>query len=179
MKQGMDVYKHIMDSPIGTLRLYATEDHLVGLLMEKEKESGIQKRFENAILQNNKILEWAVHELHLYFLGKQMHFAVPMALWGTSFQQAVWRELQSIPAGELRSYGEHAARLAYPNAMRAVGAAVGSNPISIFVPCHRVIGKTGHLTGYAGGLETKMWLLRHEGHEIRNNKIQRSQHGHW
>ena len=88
---------------------------------------------------------------------------IPVQMEGSDFQKTVWRELQNIPAGETRSYQEIAVRIGNPNAVRAVGLANSRNPISIAIPCHRVIGKDGTLTGYAGGLERKSWLLKHEG----------------
>ena len=98
-------------------------------------------------------------ELAEYFAGKRKTFSVPLDMRGTSFQKNVWHALLAIPFGETRSYGQLAKQLGSPQAMRAVGAANGRNPISIVVPCHRVIGSSGKLTGFAGGLETKAWLL--------------------
>lgn len=99
------------------------------------------------------------HELDQYFAGRLQTFSTPLALLGTPFQQAVWRELQTIPYGETRSYKEQAARIGKPQAMRAVAAANGQNRISILIPCHRVIGSDGSLTGYGGGLERKRALI--------------------
>jgi methylated-DNA-[protein]-cysteine S-methyltransferase len=103
------------------------------------------------------------HWLDLYFGGTQPDFDIPLHLQGTPFQQAVWHELLKIPYGECRTYGDIAAALGKPKAAQAVGQAVGANPVSILVPCHRVIGKDGSLTGYDGGIDNKILLLRLEG----------------
>jgi methylated-DNA-[protein]-cysteine S-methyltransferase len=108
------------------------------------------------------VLARAATQLAEYFAGARRVFDVPLAPRGTDFQQGVWRELARIPYGETRSYGELARVLGRPSASRAVGAANGKNPISILVPCHRVIAGSGALTGYAGGLDAKRWLLAHE-----------------
>lgn len=105
--------------------------------------------------------------LQRYFAGEVAAIAdLPTQTGGTAFQQQVWRELRRIPCGQTISYGALAARLGRPTAARAVGMANGSNPISIVVPCHRVIGANGTLTGYAGGVERKRWLLKHEGYSL-------------
>ncbi|MFN6262128.1 MAG: methylated-DNA--[protein]-cysteine S-methyltransferase [Chromatiaceae bacterium] len=108
------------------------------------------------------LLKEAVNQLRQYFAGERQTFTLPLAAAGTLFQQQVWRQLGQIPFGHTQSYGELAQRLGNKNAMRAVGAANGRNPIAIVVPCHRVIGADGKLTGYAGGLDRKIWLLQHE-----------------
>lgn len=108
------------------------------------------------------VLALAAAQLAEYFDGARRDFDVPLAPRGTGFQRLVWRELAKIPYGETRSYGELARALGRPAASRAVGAANGRNPISILVPCHRVIAGSGALTGYAGGLAAKRWLLEHE-----------------
>ena len=118
---------------------------------------------EQATHVTHPILQQAKDELNRYFAGEKVTFATPLDLQGTSFQISVWRELCNIPYGETRSYGELALTIGRPNAPRAVGAANGSNPIAIIVPCHRVIGSNGTLTGYGGGLPTKSWLLKLEG----------------
>jgi methylated-DNA-[protein]-cysteine S-methyltransferase len=105
----------------------------------------------------------AVRQLNEYFAGSRREFDLPLRPQGTLFQQRVWQQLTEIRYGETLSYGELAKRIGNPNASRAVGLANGSNPISIVVPCHRVIGADGSLTGYGGGLERKRWLLAHEG----------------
>ena len=102
-------------------------------------------------------------QLNDYFTGKRTTFDVTLATHGTAFQQAVWQALTEVPFGQTQSYSDIAHALNNPKAVRAVGAANGKNPISIIVPCHRIIGANGKLTGYAGGLERKQWLLEHEG----------------
>jgi methylated-DNA-[protein]-cysteine S-methyltransferase len=109
--------------------------------------------------ENPRPLAEAVRQLRAYFDGTLRRFDLPLAPEGTPFQQRVWRELCGIPYGETISYGELAQRIGNPNASRAVGLANGSNPISIVIPCHRVIGTSGKLTGYGGGLKNKEWLL--------------------
>jgi len=117
------------------------------------------------IMQGEEIapLQQAVDELRRYFVGEHVQFSCPVDLRGTPFQLSVWRELCRIPYGETRSYSEIACAVGQPNASRAVGAANGANPVAIIVPCHRVIGSSGMLTGYGGGLPTKSWLLSLEG----------------
>lgn len=102
-------------------------------------------------------------QLNDYFAGKRTTFDVTLATHGTAFQQAVWQALTAVPFGQTQSYSDIAHALNNPKAVRAVGTANGKNPISIIVPCHRIIGANGKLTGYAGGLERKQWLLEHEG----------------
>jgi len=108
------------------------------------------------------VLQQAASQLGEYFAGSRQTFSVPLAPAGTAFQQQVWQYLQQIPYGETRSYGAQATALGKPSAMRAVGAANGRNPIAIIVPCHWVVAANGKLTGYAGGIAHKVWLLRHE-----------------
>ncbi len=97
-----------------------------------------------------------------YFAGRRTTFDIPLDLRGTEFQVTVWRALAEIPFGQTSTYGEQAARIGRPSAARAVGAANGRNPVSIVLPCHRIVGKDGSLTGFAGGLDTKQYLLDHE-----------------
>lgn len=112
---------------------------------------------------HNPHLDLLTQELTAYFMGKLTKFSVAVTTHGTAFQKNVWSALQSIPFGETRSYGEIAKSIQNPNSVRAVGAANGNNCIAIIIPCHRVIGSNGKLTGYAGGLWRKEWLLKHEG----------------
>lgn len=131
------------------LILIANESALTGVYFSlKPKEQGPAK-----------IIDWAKRELEEYFLGKRQEFMVPVELHGTEFQQKVWAALQAIPYGQTRSYGQIAAQIGLPKAVRAVGLANSKNPVSIMVPCHRVIGSKGQLTGYAAGLENKKFLL--------------------
>jgi len=111
----------------------------------------------------NRWMNQAANELLAYFAGNLRVFTVPLDMQGTDFQLRVWNELLKIPYGETRSYAQIAEAVGRPKAVRAVGAANGSNPLAIIVPCHRVIGADGSLTGYAGGVARKRWLLEHEG----------------
>ncbi len=148
-----------MESPIGRLRLVAEDGALVGVFMEGHGRSTVRA----AVLGvGEPVLEEAARQLAAWFAGERTSFDLPLRPEGTPFQSAVWKALREIPYGETRSYREIAAGLEQPKAMRAVGAANGRNPISIIVPCHRVIGASGALTGYAGGVERKRWLLGHE-----------------
>lgn len=113
-----------------------------------------------------RILDRAAAQLGEYFAGERTTFDLELAPEGTEFQQKVWMLLRAIPFGETRSYGQLATKLKRPTASRAVGAANGRNPLGIIVPCHRVIGASGDLTGYAGGLPMKRWLLAHEQRQL-------------
>ena len=144
-----------LPSPLGLLRLYAHSDELVGVYLP-EQEAPAAPHFATPILSD------AANQLVEYFAGRRHTFDLPLAPRGTGFQQRVWRALTAIPYGETRSYGELAHSIGRPSASRAVGAANGKNPISIIIPCHRVIAASGELTGYAGGLAAKKWLLEHE-----------------
>lgn len=117
--------------------------------------------------QDGETLAPYLAEFEAYFAGRLQRFTLPLAASGTEFQQAVWQALCDIPYGETRSYGDIARAIGKPNAMRAVGAANGRNPLSIIVPCHRVIGQNGSLTGYAGGLEIKKALLQLENIKVK------------
>ena len=150
-----------MDSPIGRLLLTSDGSALTGLYMEPHRKAqSMDGWVEDATVEP---LSAAVQQLTEYFAGARREFDLPLRLQGTPFQQRVWRELTEIPYGETWSYGKLAKRISKPSASRAVGLANGRNPISIMVPCHRVIGADGSLTGYGGGLERKRWLLAHEG----------------
>ena len=152
----------IVDSPIGRLLLQTDGASLTGLYMDVAGRPfpGMNDSEEDA---NASPLPEAARQLQEYFAGNRRDFDLPLRLNGTLFQQRVWRALTEIPYGETWSYGELAKRIGNPNASRAVGLANGRNPISILVPCHRVIGADGSLTGYGGGLQRKQWLLAHEG----------------
>ena len=162
-----------VDSPIGRLLLTSDAAALTGLYMEKERR--LRPADPTAIEDpEHPLLAGVAVQLAEYFAGDRRVFDVPLAARGTDFQRGVWDELTRIEFGRTCSYGEIARRLGKPGASRAVGLANGSNPISIIVPCHRVIGADGSLTGYGGGLERKQWLLRHEGMEIPENDTQQS-----
>jgi len=143
-------------SPIGTLRLYAALDQLVGVYFtDRAAPDGVRRR--------TGVLDETAAQLAEYFAGRRRDFALDLAPRGTGFQQLVWQALVRIPYGETRSYGELARSIGRPAASRAVGAANGQNPIPIILPCHRLIGANGDLTKYGGGLDAKRWLLDHEG----------------
>ena len=145
-------------SPVGRLTLVAGEAGLVAILWENEDP----KRVPLGPAEGDAgrpILREAERQLSDYFAGRRTVFDLPLDFRGTAFQRAVWGELLKIPYGETRSYGEIAWAIGSPSAVRAVGAANGRNPISIVAPCHRVIGASGKLTGFAGGLEAKAFLL--------------------
>jgi len=118
-----------------------------------------KKDFVGFTAAETPLIKKAAAQLEEYFAGRRVKFDLPLAPAGTEFQRSVWKALQTIPSGETRSYGEIAARIGNPKASRAVGMANNRNPIAIVIPCHRVIGSDGSLTGYAGGLESKRYLL--------------------
>ena len=142
-------------SPLGRLRLFARGEELVGLHLPTSEEP-------DAPVRATPVLERTVRQLEEYFAGTRHAFDLPLAPEGTGFQQLVWRALLAIPYGGTCSYGAIARSIGRPAASRAVGAANGANPIAIIVPCHRVIGASGDLTGYGGGMVAKRWLLDHE-----------------
>lgn len=150
----------IIDSPLGKLTLQASNEGLTGLWMEI---TTTQPTDLGEWQPNHPILQQAENELARYFANEINKFSVPIAAKGTDFQKSVWHQLTRIDFGETRSYQDIANAIGNPKAVRAVGLANGKNPISIIVPCHRVIGKDGKLTGYAGGVDRKQWLLKHEG----------------
>jgi methylated-DNA-[protein]-cysteine S-methyltransferase len=154
----MSLAYKVMQSPVGNLKLVASDQGLVAILWQNDKPSRVRL---NELVEDttHPILLDTERELGEYFAGKRRGFSVPLDMRGTAFQKNVWHALLAIPFGETRSYGQLAKQLGNPQAMRAVGAANGRNPISIIVPCHRVIGSSGKLTGFAGGLETKARLL--------------------
>lgn len=143
-----------MDSPVGELVLAATGDGLTHVLFGHSMSEA-----PTGSADGGPIVAAAAAQLREYFAGTRRDFDLPLCPTGTDFQRAVWASLRDIPYGETRCYGELAARIGRPAAVRAVGAANGRNPISIIVPCHRVIGRNGTLTGYGGGLPAKRTLL--------------------
>lgn len=150
--------KHaVIDSPIGPLTLVADGDALAGLYMAEH-------RHRPAIdgPRDDTVLPAVREQLAAYFARDLKEFDLPLATTGSEFQRQVWAALTTIPYGETWSYGRLAAEIGRPLASRAVGLANGRNPVSIVVPCHRVVGSNGSLTGYGGGLERKQWLIAHE-----------------
>ena len=142
------------DSPIGLIEVGGTNEGITSLFFVEERRPDAM---------SNVLCAEAVRQIAEYFQGTREDFELPLELTGTRFQRQVWTELTVIPFGQTVSYGDLARTIGKPSAVRAVGAANGQNPVSIIVPCHRVIGSDGGLTGYGGGLERKEWLLKHEG----------------
>ena len=157
---------HAVSSPLGLITLAASEKGLCGLWFENQKHGPSLTMIQSwRIDPSNPFLQQAQMQLLAYFSGQHTVFNVPLDLSvGTPFQQSVWQALLAIPSGASQSYGALARQLNNPKAVRAVGTAVGRNPVSIIVPCHRILGSGGQLTGYAGGLWRKQALLRLEGH---------------
>lgn len=153
------MYYRYLNTPIGDLLLAGDDD---GLSMIGFPEGKMRRDPEPDWVVNEQVFDEAVRQLEEYFAGQRREFDLPLHLTGTEFQVRVLEELQRIPYGETTSYGDIAERIGRPKAMRAVGAANGRNPIPIVIPCHRVIGSGGALTGFGGGLDTKAALLRLE-----------------
>jgi methylated-DNA-[protein]-cysteine S-methyltransferase len=152
-----------MASPIGDLTLLATQEAVVAIHWDSEPfQAGLTADVVDVQPGQHAVLDDAVRQLAEYFAGDRLEFDLPLEPNGTPFQRQAWTALRAIPFGETISYGEQARRLGDRNKSRAVGAANGKNPIPIVVPCHRVVGAKGHLTGFAGGLGVKAWLLEHE-----------------
>ena len=157
----MTYFYKTMKSPVGNLLLIAVDEGLSALLWEGDNLSRIRAKPDIEDI-NHRILKQAEVEINEYFSGIRTSFSVPMVPEGTDFQLSVWEELKKIPYATTISYGELAKRIGNPKASRAVGAANGKNPLSIVVPCHRVIGSSGKLTGFAGGIKVKSQLLNIE-----------------
>jgi len=157
-------FKHV-PSPVGKLKLVATDDGLTAILWENDNPNRVKlgNMVEN---ESHPVLKLAERQLNEYFAGKRKKFELPLDFNGTEFQQSVWKALLTIPFGETRSYTQIAKQISRPKAVRAVGAANGKNPISIIAPCHRVIGADGSLTGFAGGLKAKEYLLGFEAERL-------------
>jgi len=150
------------ESPLGPLRLYASHKGLVAVLWPEDREGRVVLKEDVAENPNNPILQTTADQLGEYFAGDRTEFDVPLDLRGTEFQVQTWKSLAKIPYGETSSYGRQAASIGRPKAVRAIGAANGRNPVSVVLPCHRVVGSNGSLTGFAGGLEAKRFLLNLE-----------------
>lgn len=150
----------VIRSPVGELLVAANDEGITHVLFERANgrhNIGSDWRLDDG--SGSRWLATARSQLAEYFAGERLAFDLPLAAAGTPFQRSVWSALSAIEYGEVISYGELARRIGNPRAVRAVGLANGRNPISIVVPCHRVIGANGTLTGYGGGLERKRWLL--------------------
>jgi methylated-DNA-[protein]-cysteine S-methyltransferase len=155
------MFTDYLDTPLGLFEFMATEKGIFQAIFCGDKVDDQQ-----SVSKVNDITALCKQQLIEYFAGKRQVFTVPLDPKGTVFQQSVWDCLAKIPFGSVKSYGEIAKMLNKPKASQAVGGANGRNPITLIVPCHRVIGGDGSLTGYAGGIERKLWLLKHEGIEI-------------
>ncbi len=159
-----------IDSPLGPMILVADERYLYCLEFEdrkglKNRLNRLKKRLKAVIIPGEtQVIHQAKEELAAYFQGTRIQFKTPCCLLGTAFQQSVWKALQTIPSGETRSYLDIATAIGRATSYRAVANANGANPVSIIVPCHRVINHDGALGGYGGGLSRKTWLLKHEKH---------------
>lgn len=146
------------DSPLGAMLLEANETGLCGVWFEGQKHGPETRNWPARC--NSPVIRQTIRELTEYFDGRRRHFDTPIdSSIGTEFQRAVWKTLRRIPVGRTLTYGELARRIGRPTTVRAVASAVGRNPVSLLVPCHRVIGSDGSLTGYAGGLPRKAFLL--------------------
>lgn len=157
------IFETSVESPVGKLRLFATDAGLRAVLWPRQNHEQWRGKAEPVERANHPVLLRAVKQLEEYFTNCRRVFDVPLDPVGTPFQLQAWLQLRDIPYGATRTYGEQAAAMGRPTASRAVGAANGRNPLSIFVPCHRVIGANGSLTGFAGGIEIKRFLLALEG----------------
>lgn len=154
-------YRAVCDSPVGPLTIVASDAGVRAVLWPDDDPKRV--RLDEMIERpDHPVLAQAARQLTEYFAGARQDFDVALDPIGTEFQQSAWQALRTIPFGETVSYGQQAERMGDKRKARAVGAANGRNPISIIVPCHRVVGSNGSLTGFAGGLDTKAWLLDHE-----------------
>jgi len=152
------------ESPIGTLTIAATDEAVCAVAFDSNWQR-IRTTLGEVPAHSNALTRAAINQLQAYFAGTRRTFDLPLSVHGTDFQQRTWQVLRDIPYGEIRSYSEQAAAIGQPQAVRAIGHTNGLNPISIIVPCHRVIAKSGKLAGYAGGLAAKAYLLALEGCE--------------
>jgi methylated-DNA-[protein]-cysteine S-methyltransferase len=166
-----------VETPIGPMLLMVEDDVMIGLEFDDQPErymKDLKRRYPDLTMRETVNPCGFSDHLRAYYAGDLAAVDdLPVHGGGTPFQERVWAELRRIPVGTTISYGELATRLGDKNAMRAVGLANGRNPISVVVPCHRVIGSDGTLTGYGGGLPRKTWLLDHEGVPIRNGRVDR------
>jgi len=155
------MFEFSYNSPTGQILITYDDTHILGLVFDKPQTQQSAQ---------NELIGRCVTQLDDYFRGNIMNFDLPINPIGTDFRRTTWDALQTIPFGETRTYGQIAEMIGNPKASRAVGCANGKNPIYIIVPCHRVIGASGKLVGYAGGMERKIWLLNHEKSIITQNK---------
>lgn len=151
----------VCSSPVGELTVIGSESGVRAILWPHDRPGRVTINHVVTPDRDGR-LDLVLDQLEEYFSGSRRKFTVPLVVSGTDFQRAVWRRLAEIPYGSTASYGEVATAIGRPSAARAVGAATGLNPISVIIPCHRLVGAKGALTGFAGGLDAKRWLLRHE-----------------
>ena len=156
------------DSPIGPLRLVGNGDTLHYLFILQAKQP---KNYMGEWVEERSSFKSIVEQLNAYFDNQTCYLNICTFLTGTDFQKRVWKELQKIPFGETKTYAEVAVSSRRPKAVRAVGTAIGANPIPVVIPCHRVIGSNQSLTGFSGGLDNKAFLLRHEGAKIKDGRV--------
>jgi O-6-methylguanine DNA methyltransferase len=167
--KGRAIHYAILSTPLGKMVAAECKNRLCRLeFLGRRKPTAILKAMaqqSGAVISGKKsaVLERTRRQLKMYFDGRLKKFNLPIDYNGTDFQRRIWRQLARIPHGKTVSYGKIAERIRRPKAARAAGMAIGSNPISIVVPCHRVVGKSGDLVGFGGGLWRKRWLLKHEG----------------
>lgn len=162
MKKSVDTVTTLFNTPLGLMRLAATPKGLCGVWFEGQRHQADASHWPGAA--NHPLLQQAIAQLTQYFAGQRRQFDVPLDLSaGTPFQQTVWPALQNLAFGQTCSYGALSAHIGRPTAVRALSGAVARNPVSIIVPCHRVLGANGALSGYAGGLDRKAALLKLEG----------------
>ncbi|MDH6180563.1 methylated-DNA-[protein]-cysteine S-methyltransferase [Microbacteriaceae bacterium SG_E_30_P1] len=150
-----------IDSPIGRIEIGSDGQSIVSLSIERDGHLPWEEKDE----ANAPVLDGAITQLREYFVGQRREFDLPVVMVGTEFQRSIWDQLSNVPFGEVASYGELGIATGRATAGRAVGGAVGANPIPLIVPCHRVLASNGKITGYSGGngIPTKVWLLDHEG----------------
>jgi methylated-DNA-[protein]-cysteine S-methyltransferase len=169
----MNLHFKTIPSPVGELKLVASDTGLAAILWENDNPNRVRLGLLLEAASHSLLLE-AERQLNEYFAGTRTGFSLPLHFAGTEFQRKVWHALTAIPFGETRSYQQIAEQIGHPDAVRAVGAANGKNPISIVAPCHRVIGTNGKLTGFAGGLAAKAFLLRLESRTVTQDGFQLS-----
>ncbi len=153
-------YLDTLDTPLGTLQIEATERGLCGIWFPSRSIN------QGPTPGKNRVISLAKQELNAYFAGELTTFSVPLDWQGTRFQESVWQALLAVPYGKTVTYGDVARAIGRPRSSRPVGGAVGKNPLPIIVPCHRVMGSDGSLTGFTGGLDIKIRLLELEGHSV-------------
>jgi len=178
MQTKLMLYSTTHATPVGELTLVASDAGLRAILWPRlsAARAGIQPRPHRN--PDHPVLQQTASQLDEYFAGSRTTFDIPLDLQGTRFQLAAWRSLAQVPFGTTTSYGRQAAALGIPTAARALGAANGANPVCIVLPCHRVIGADGSLTGFGGGLPVKQWLLDHEARVLASNILSTPQWPH-